>query len=318
MRRREFILLLGATAAWPRTVTAQSPSKVYRVGSLIIGAPIADNSRLGAALIRGLAQHGYAIDKNLTFEHRGAEMQMDRLPRLVNELVTSKVDVIVAFGYPAALAAKQGTTLPVVSFTTGDPVGTGLVDGLARPGGHITGISDVSAEITPKRLELLKDMAPGLRRVAVLWNAADLGMTLRYRAAEAGAKVMGITVQPLGVREPNDFDQVFAAMNSDMPDAILMVHDALTSLNRKRVFEFAAAHRLPAISAAPRSVRLPGARRRRPAHADQKPRMRTPGPAGRERPAAHLVPRDAPAVLTLQPRRRRNRRFQAATFMAAC
>src|SRR5713101_5952716 len=247
MRRREFITLLGAPAAWPRTVTAQSPSKVYRVGSLNTAAPVADNSPFGAAFIRGLAQHGYAIDKNLTFEHRGAEMQMDRLPRLVNELVTSKIDVIVALGYPSALAAKQGTTLPVVSFTTGDPVGTGLVDGLARPGGNITGISDVSAEVTPKRLELLKEMAPGLRRVAVLWNAADLGMTLRYRAAEAGAKAMGISVQPLGVREPNDFDQVFAAMNSDMPDAILMVSDALTSLNRKRVFEFVAAHRLPAI-----------------------------------------------------------------------
>src|SRR5438876_2466087 len=247
MRRREFITLLGATAAWARTVTAQSPSKVYRVGSLNTAAPIADNSRLGAALIRGLAQHGYAIDKNLTFEHRGAEMQMDRLPRLVNELVTSKIDVIVAFGYPSALAAKQGTTLPVVSFTTGDPVGTGLVDSLARPGGNITGISDVSADITPKRLELLKEMAPGLHRVAMLWNAADLGMTLRYRAAEAGAKAMGITVQPLGVSEPDDFDRAFAAMNSDMPDAILMVSDALTSLNRNRVFEFASAHRLPAI-----------------------------------------------------------------------
>jgi putative ABC transport system substrate-binding protein len=131
MRRREFLTLLGATAAWPRTVTAQSPSKVYRVGSLITGAPVADDSPLGAALIRGLAQHGYVLDKNLAFERRGAELQMDRLPRLVNELVTSKVDVIVAFGYPSALAAKQGTTLPVVSFTTGDPVGTGLVDSLA-------------------------------------------------------------------------------------------------------------------------------------------------------------------------------------------
>jgi len=186
------------------------------------------------------------LDKNLTFERRGAEMQLDRLPRLVNELA-SKVDVIVAFGYPSALAAKQGTTLPVVSFTTGDPVGTGLVDSLARPGGHITGISDVSAEITPKRLELLKEIAPALRRVAVLWNAADPGMTLRYRASEAGAKKMGITVQPLGVREPKDFDQAFATMNSDMPDAILMVHDGLTSLNRKGVLEFTAAHRLPAI-----------------------------------------------------------------------
>jgi putative ABC transport system substrate-binding protein len=247
MQRRELIAGLGATVAWPRTVTAQSPSKVYGVGSLITVAPVADNSPNGAALIRGLAQHGYVLDKNLTFERRGAEMQFDRLPRLVDELVKSKVDVIVAFGYPPALAAKQGTTLPVVSITTGDPVATGLVDGLARPGGNITGISDVSAELTPKRLELLKEMAPGLHRVAMLWNAADLGMTMRYRAAEAGSKAMGISVQPLGVREPADFDRAFAAMDSDMPDAILMVHDGLTSLNRKRVFEFAAAHRLPAI-----------------------------------------------------------------------
>ena len=175
MRRREFITFLGAAVVWPRAVAAQNPSKVYRVGSLITGAPVADNSPLGAALIRGLAQHGYALDKNLTFERRGAEMQMDRLPRLVDELVASKVDVIVALGYPAALAAKQGTTLPVVSFTTGDPVDTGLVDSLARPGGNITGISDVSAEVTPKRLQLLKEIAPGLRRVAILWNAADPG-----------------------------------------------------------------------------------------------------------------------------------------------
>ncbi len=118
---------------------------------------------------------------------------MDRLPRLVSELVTSKVDVIVAFGYPSALAAKQGTTLPVVAFSAGDPVDTGLVDSLARPGGNLTGVSDVSAEITPKRLDLLKEMAPGLRRVAMLWNAADLGMTLRYRAAETGAKAMGLS-----------------------------------------------------------------------------------------------------------------------------
>ncbi len=97
----------------------------------------------------------------------------------------------------------------MVSFAAGDPVGTGLVDSLARPGGNLTGISDVSAEVTPKRLELLKEIAPGLRRVAMLWNAADLGMALRYRASEAGAKTMGVGVQQLGVREPDDFDQAF-------------------------------------------------------------------------------------------------------------
>jgi putative tryptophan/tyrosine transport system substrate-binding protein len=247
MRRRSFLTFLGAAVIWPRAVTAQSPSKVYRIGLLSPGPPVADNSPFGAALIRGLAQQGYALDQNLAFERRGAEAHMDRLPRLVDELVARKVDLIVTFGYPPALAAKQGTSLPVVSFAAGDPVGTGLVDSLARPGGNLTGISDVSAEVTPKRLELLKEIAPGLHRVAMLWNAADLGMTLRYRASEAGAKTMGIGVQQLGVREPNDFDQAFVAMNRDMPDAILMVSDALTTLNRQRVFEFAAAHRLPAI-----------------------------------------------------------------------
>jgi putative ABC transport system substrate-binding protein len=183
----------------------------------------------------------------LALERRGAELHGDRLPQLVAELAASKVDVIVTLGYPPALAAKQATTIPVVAMDAGDPIATRLVDNLARPSGNITGISDVSAEITPKRLDLLKQCAPSLRRVAMLWNADDLGMTLRYRASEAGAQALGISVLPLGVRDPDDFDQAFAAMNRDMPDAILMVSDSLTTLNRKRVFEFAAAHRLPAM-----------------------------------------------------------------------
>ena len=246
MRRRDFLTLLGAAVAWPRPVIGQSPSKVYRVGLLSAGAPIADNSSQGAALIRGFTQRGYTLGRNLAFERRGAEGHIDRLPRLVDELAASKVDVIVTFGYPAALACKQATTLPVVVLAV-DPVGTGLAESLARPGANLTGISDVSAEVTPKRMALLKEVAPQLRRVAMLWNANDLGMTLRYRASEAVAGALGISVQPLGVREPNDFDQAFGTMTRDMPDAILMVTDSLTILNRKRVFEFAAAHRLPAI-----------------------------------------------------------------------
>src|SRR6266516_1620710 len=246
MRRREFVTLLGVAAAWPRASIAQTTSKSARVGLLSAGAPIADNSAQGVALIRGFTQHGYQLGRNLAFERRGAEGHIDWLPRLVDELVASKVGVIVTFGYPPAVAAKQGTILPVVVVAV-DPVGTGLVESLARPGGNLTGISDVSAEVTPKRMELLKEVAPQLRRVAMLWNANDLGMTLRYRASEAVAQVLGISVQPLGVREPNDFDQAFGTMTRDMPDAILMVTDSLTILNRKRVFEFAAAHRLPAI-----------------------------------------------------------------------
>ena len=248
MRRRQFITLLGgAVGAWPFAAIAQSPAKVYRIGLLSTGAALADTSPQGAPLIRGLAQHGYALGRNLAFERRGSSAQTDRLPILFDELVASRVDVIITFGYPAALVAKQKGTFPTVASGAGDPVSTGLVDSLARPGGNITGISDVSAELTPKRMELLKQMAPTLKRVAMLWNAADLGMTMRYRASEIGANALGISVQPLGVREPDDFEQAFSAMDREKPDAILMVTDSLTVLNRKRVFEYAAAHRLPAI-----------------------------------------------------------------------
>lgn len=247
MRRREFITMLGGAAlATKSSAFAQAPGRALRVGTLVPGPVISDTSPIGTALLRGFAQLGYTQGANLIFERRAAEGHLQRLPGLVDELAASKVDVIITGGYPAALAAKEHSTLPVVAIFAGDPVGTGLVESLARPGGNITGISDVSEELTPKRMELLKELAPRLRRIAMLWNASDLGMTLRYRASEAGAKEMGITVQPLGVREPDDFAQAFTAMERESPDAILMVTDSLTMLNRKRVFEFAAAHRLPA------------------------------------------------------------------------
>jgi ABC-type uncharacterized transport system substrate-binding protein len=246
-RRTCLALLRGAAVAWPCAVLAQAPAKVSRLGVLSGGVPVADASPVGAALLRGLAQHGYTLGRNLELERRGAEGHPDRLPHLVHDLVASHVEAIVTVGYPPALAAKQGTTLPVVAINAGDPVSTGLVESLARPGGHLTGISDVSADLTPKRMELLTQLVPTLRRVAMLWNAADLGMTLRYRASEAGAQAMGLSVQPLGVREPDEFEQAFAAMQRERPDAILMVTDTLTLLNRTRVFAFAAAHQLPAI-----------------------------------------------------------------------
>ena len=247
MRRREFITMLGGAALATRSSAfAQPASKVFRVGTLGAGPAMSDTNPVGAALLRGFKQLGYTQGTNLVFERRGAEGHLERLPALVDELSASKVDVIITGGYPAALAAKEHSKPPVVAIFAGDPVGTGLVESLARPGGNLTGISDVSEELTPKRMELLKELAPQLRRIAMLWNASDLGMTLRYQASEAGAKKMGITVVPLGVREPDDFAQAFTAMESAQPDAILMVTDSLTMLNRKRVFDFAAAHRLPA------------------------------------------------------------------------
>ncbi len=249
MIRRHFLSLVAANVlAAPHGAGAQyTEPRTYRVGALGPGPPLHGSGGFGPPLLRGLAKRGYVPGRNLDMTDLGTQMDVARLPGLLAELETAKAEVIVAFGYATALAAKRGTRLPVVSFSTGDPVGIGLVDSLARPGGHLTGISDVSEEITPKRLELLTQMVPGLRRVAALYNASDPGMALRYRAFEAGAVALGVSVQPLGVREPDDFEEAFKAMEGNAPDAILMVSDPLTSLNRRRVFAFAVAHRLPAI-----------------------------------------------------------------------
>jgi putative ABC transport system substrate-binding protein len=165
----------------------------------------------------------------------------------MEELKASKVDVIVVFGYPAAVAAKAAGIATVVAFGVGDPVATGLVVNLARPEGNITGISDVATTLSTKRLGLLKELLPKLHRVAMLWNKDDLGMSLRYDASAKAAEAMGVAVQAVGVREPDDFNEAFAVMDREPPDAILMVSDSLTVLNRKRVFDYAAVHRLPAI-----------------------------------------------------------------------
>jgi putative ABC transport system substrate-binding protein len=159
-----------------------------------------------------------------------------------------KVDVIVTIGGPASEAAKQATaTIPIVIAGAGDAVGTGLIASLARPGGNVTGITDQAVELSAKRLEFLKEAVPRASRIAVLWNADDRAMTLRYQQVEKAASILHVTVQPLGVREPDDFDVAFAAMTRERPDALFLVTDSLTTLNRKRVLEFAAQHRIPAM-----------------------------------------------------------------------
>ena len=247
MRRREFIKLLTGLAAVPCAALAQPSPKVYRLGSLNPALPLAEGSPLGKILIDALAKHGYMLGQNLTYDPRGALGDNAKLSELMTALKTENADVVVAIGYPAAVVANASGIPTVVAWGVGDPVAAGLIDGLAHPGGNITGISDVAATLTTKRLALLKEFSPSMRRVAMLWNKDDLAMTLRYQASAEVAKTIGVTVQPLGVREPNDFADAFAAMNSDPPDAILMVADALTVLNRRTVFDYAAARHLPAI-----------------------------------------------------------------------
>ena len=248
MLRREFITLLtGATLAGPRAAFAQASSKVYRLGTLTAGAPITEKSPFGAILLRGLEQRGYTLGKNLSLDARGAAGQVSKLPALVQELKAAKVDAIVVTGFPAALACKVENVPTVVAVGAGDPVATRLIDKLSRPGGSVTGISDDATTLSTKRLALIKQAVPKLERVAMLWNRNDLGMSQRYEASASSARSIGVTVQALGVREPDDFDGVFEAMNREPPNAILMVSDSLTVLNRKRVFAYAAEHHIPAL-----------------------------------------------------------------------
>jgi putative ABC transport system substrate-binding protein len=248
MKRREFLTALGGAAlAAPRLALGQTPGGIYHLGTLHPALPLTDASPFGKIIIKALAERGYMIGQNLTFDARGAMGDVAKLPVLLQELKARNVDAVIVVGYPAALAAKSTGIATVGANGLGDPVETHLIDSLAHPGGNVTGISDVAATLTTKRLSLLKEMSPKLQKVAMLWNKDDLGMSLRYEASAKAAQSMGITVQALGVREPDDFNEAFSVMNGEMPDAILMVADALTVLNRKRVFEFAAAKKLPAI-----------------------------------------------------------------------
>lgn len=248
MKRREFLAVLGGAAlARPGMASADSPGRIYRLGTVTPIAPVTAESRGGQILIKVLEQRGFKLGGNLIFEARGALGDVAMLPALIAELKAKNVDVIVIIGYPTAMAAKAAGIATVAASGVGDPVETRLIESLAHPGGKITGISDVAATLSAKRLSLLKEVSPKLTKVAMLWNKDDLGMTMRYQASAKAAQTLGLTVQALGVREPDDFNEAFSAMNDDLPDGILMVADALTILNRERVFEFAAVRKLPAI-----------------------------------------------------------------------
>ena len=224
---------------------AQQPKKIFRIGLLTWGAAPPPSS---SPFAQGLFKLGYVEGQNITIEPRYANGQLDRLPELAVDLARLPLDVIVAQSFPAALAAKQATsTIPIVIMGAGDPVATGLVASFARPGGNITGVSALEEELSGKRLELLKEAFPKLARVAVLWNAADFGMTLKFRELERAAQALRLTVQASAVRETKDFESVFSEMIRKRPDALFVITDPLTQLNRKQLLELALKSRLPAM-----------------------------------------------------------------------
>jgi putative ABC transport system substrate-binding protein len=243
--RRTFIAALGSAAAWPLVARAQQAGSRYTVGFLSAGSEI---TPLDTAFITALGELGWVEGKNVVFERRYAENRLERLPGLAADLVSLKVDVIAAPGTLAPLAAKQAnSTIPIVMLAAGDPLGSGLVASLARPGGNVTGMSLMAPELGGKRLELLKEILPQLARVAVLWNAANPYSELVFKETQSAGRTLGIEVQSLEVRAPDDFDRAFEAASLQRPDALITVEDPLTLNHRQRVADFTATQRLPAL-----------------------------------------------------------------------
>jgi putative tryptophan/tyrosine transport system substrate-binding protein len=249
MQRRKFLALLGGAAmVAPRMAGAETPTKVFRLAACSTTGMMPESNPNVKVLLGALDGLGYKLGENLIFEGPAGPPGEPVPPeKTVKELRARKIDLIVAWGFPMIAASKAADITTVVAFGVGDPVATGLVNSLAQPGGVVTGISDVATSLSTKRLGLLQQLLPNLHRVAMLWNKDDLGMSLRYQASAKAAQEIGADVEAVGVREPDDFNEAFAAMDRARPDAILMVSDSLTMLNRKRVFDYAAAHRLPAI-----------------------------------------------------------------------
>ena len=235
-------LILG-----PCPADAQPSTKVPRIGYL-------SPSSSGAFLFyiegfrRGLRTLGYVDGQNIIVEYRYMEGKAERLPELAAELVRKQVDVIVVQTPRAVQAVQQATSsIPIVMAGVPDPVTSGFVDSLARPGRNITGTTSFDVDLSGKRLELLKETIPNLSRVAVLWNARSQPMARRADNAKAAARALGLTIRAVGVLEPNELEAAFAAMTHERPDALLVVLDAFTFVQRKQILEFAAKHRLPAM-----------------------------------------------------------------------
>jgi putative ABC transport system substrate-binding protein len=245
MDRRAFIgTLTGGLLAAPLVAEAQQSARIYRLGYLGPGS----GSTLPPALDafrQQLRQLGYVEGQNLTIEYRWAADNDEQLPRFAADLVRLKVDVIVVEGHtPAIQAAKNATsTIPIVMGVSGDPVKMG--QSLARPGGNVTGLSILA--LAPKRLELLKEAVPKLKHVAVLWNAANPVKVLDWRETQAAARALGLKLQSLEVRGPTDFQGAFDYASTDRADALVVLADGLINSHQRKILDFAATRRLPAM-----------------------------------------------------------------------
>jgi len=245
MDRRAFVAMVGGSIlARPLAAEAQQPAgKVYRIGFLRSGHP--PESYI-AGLEQGLREQGYVPGQNVVVELRATDGSVDQLPGLAEELMRSRVDVVLASAAPAAMAVKRTTvSVPVIFVGVVDPVALGLVSSLARPGGNITGLATSAADLAGKRLELLREIVPRLRRVAVLWHPANPTNPIQLKGAQAAARTLGVQLELVSIQGPGDFDAPAKTVRG--ADGLLSLESPLFTTYRARIAELAARSRLPAV-----------------------------------------------------------------------
>jgi putative ABC transport system substrate-binding protein len=250
--RRAFIAAVtGALLAASSAAEAQPAGKVVRIGLLDYAASDPASAARWKAFRDQLRWLGYVEGQNVVFESRWGDGQVGRLPSLAAELVDAKVDILVTAGSEAALAAKQATnSIPIVTATGGDPVESGLVAGLAQPGGNVTGVISLMSQLVGKRLELLKQLIPRASRIAILRDPDNHSSALNLRDAESAAKSVGVVVQGVSVRGPKDLDAAFLAMKRARTDAVILAENTRFIADRRRIADLALMHRLPMMVAA--------------------------------------------------------------------
>jgi len=247
LRRRQFITLLGGAAAWPLAARGQQPTKLPTIGYLGSGTPLTDSQWL-AAFVQRLRELGWIDGRNVAIEIRWAEGRAERYAEIAAELVRLKVDVILTHNTPPILAAKQATSvIPIVFATAGDPVGTGVVASLARPGGNVTGLSTQLSDTAGKRLELLREVVPNLRRLAIIGNIGNPITVLEMNEVKAAAHTFGLEVSVLDIRRADDIGSAFDALKGQA-DALYLCGDPLVTTNRIRINTLALGARLPTVS----------------------------------------------------------------------
>jgi len=268
-------LLISAVLGGVAIAEAQQSGKIPRIGFLGNSTAALEENLVGP-FREGLRDLGYVEGKNILIEYRWAEGKYERFPTLIGELIAQKAELIVTAGTPASLAVKKAApSIPLVMIAVGDPIGTGLIESLAQPGGNVTGLTSIAADLEGKRIELLREVIPKLSHVAVFWNPASSFQVIAEKEVQAAARAFKMKVLSLGVQAPEQFDNAFATIRKERPRALLVLADRLFLHNRARIMEFVVKNRLPGVYAYLELVEAGGLMSYGPSYADMHRRAAT-------------------------------------------